>query len=75
MNVILKVLSIADININLIDSSIVEHYIWKNGLNGVEVEHLMIIGGGHTWLGVITQIVMVLQIMILIPQLMIWNFF
>ena len=38
-------------NINLIDSSVVEHYIWKNGVNGVEVEHLKIIDGGHTWPG------------------------
>ncbi|MAO34121.1 MAG: hypothetical protein CMD03_05115 [Flavobacteriales bacterium] len=38
-------------NINLSDSSNVEHYIWKNGINGVEVEHLKIIDGGHTWPG------------------------
>ncbi len=38
-------------NINLIDSSIVEHYAWKNGINGVEVEHFKIIDGGHTWPG------------------------
>ena len=38
-------------NINLLDSSVVEHYIWKNGVNGVEVEHLKIIDGGHTWPG------------------------
>jgi len=38
-------------NINLTDSSIVEHYAWKNGINGVEVEHLKIIDGGHTWPG------------------------
>ena len=38
-------------NINLIDSSVVEHYAWKNGVNGVEVEHFKIIDGGHTWPG------------------------
>ena len=39
------------ININLTDSSTVEHYTWKNGINGVEVEHFKIIDGGHTWPG------------------------
>ena len=29
----------------------VEHYAWKNGLNGIEVEHFKIIDGGHTWPG------------------------
>ena len=38
-------------NINLTDSSMVEHYAWKNGVNGVEVEHFKIIDGGHTWPG------------------------
>ena len=38
-------------NINLTDSSMVEHYAWKNGINGVEVEHFKIIDGGHTWPG------------------------
>ena len=38
-------------NINLTDSSTVEHYIWENGINGVEVEHFKIIDGGHTWPG------------------------
>ena len=38
-------------NVNTIDSSTVEHYVWKNGTNGVEVEHLKIIDGGHTWPG------------------------
>ena len=38
-------------NINLMDSSTAEHYVWKNGLNGVEVEHFKIIDGGHTWPG------------------------
>jgi len=38
-------------NVNLTDSSMVEHYSWKNGINGVEVEHFKIIDGGHTWPG------------------------
>ena len=38
-------------NSNLTDSSMVEHYTWKNGVNGVEVEHFKIIDGGHTWPG------------------------
>ena len=45
------------LNINLIDSSVVEHYIWKNGVNGVQVEHLKIIDGGILYLVVIDQIV------------------
>ncbi|MEC8834725.1 MAG: hypothetical protein VXX18_00170, partial [Bacteroidota bacterium] len=31
--------------------STVEHYNWTNGVNGVGVEHLKIINGGHTWPG------------------------
>ena len=38
-------------NINLMDSSTAEHYAWKNGIDGVEVEHFKIIDGGHTWPG------------------------
>lgn len=38
-------------NSNLMDSSMVEHYNWKNGVNGVGVEHFKIIDGGHTWPG------------------------
>ena len=38
-------------NINLFDSSVVEHYVWENGFSGVEVEHYKIINGGHTWPG------------------------
>jgi polyhydroxybutyrate depolymerase len=38
-------------NSNLTDSSIAEHYVWKNGVNGVEIEHFKIIDGGHTWPG------------------------
>ena len=45
----------------------VEHYNWKNGVNGVGVEHFKIIDGGHTWPGSNFQILVmvVLQIMIL----------
>lgn len=38
-------------DIDLSDSSTVEHYVYKNGSNGVEVEHYKIIDGGHTWPG------------------------
>ena len=38
-------------NINLLDSSNVVNYVWKNGINDVEVKHFKIIGGGHTWPG------------------------
>ncbi len=38
-------------NINLMDSSTVEHYSWDNGIHGVGVEHFKIIEGGHTWPG------------------------
>ena len=38
-------------NINLTDGCTAEHYIYPNGLNGVDVEHYKIIGGGHTWPG------------------------
>ena len=29
----------------------VEHYVWKNDENGVEVERLKVVDGGHTWPG------------------------
>lgn len=38
-------------NINLVDGCTAEHYVYKNGTNGVEVEHYKIIDGGHTWPG------------------------
>ncbi|MBC8266245.1 MAG: hypothetical protein H8E84_04705 [Flavobacteriales bacterium] len=38
-------------NINTSDGSTAEHFVWKNGLNGVEVEHYKIINGGHSWPG------------------------
>lgn len=33
------------------DACTAEHYHYKNGDNGVEVEHYKIINGGHTWPG------------------------
>ncbi len=38
-------------DINIIDSSTVEHYVWKNCINEIDVEHFKIIDGGHTWPG------------------------
>ncbi len=38
-------------NINTLDGSTAEHYVWQNGLNGVEVEHFKIVGGDHSWPG------------------------
>jgi len=38
-------------NINLTDGCTAEHYVYQNGINGVEVEHYKIIAGGHTWPG------------------------
>lgn len=38
-------------NINLVDGCTAEHYVYKNGTNGVEVEHYKIIDGAHTWPG------------------------
>ena len=35
----------------MLDSSNVVNYVWKNGINDVEVKHFKIIGGGHTWPG------------------------
>ena len=34
-------------DINSSDGSTVEYYSWKNGNNGVEVDHYKVIGGGH----------------------------
>jgi len=34
-----------------LDGSTAEHYLYQNGLEGHEVEHYKIIGGGHTWPG------------------------
>ncbi len=33
------------------DESIVERYVYNDGDNGVTVEHLKVIGGGHSWPG------------------------
>jgi len=38
---------IADINTS--DGSTVKYYSWRNGTNGVEVDHYKVIGGGHSW--------------------------
>ena len=38
-------------DINLLDNSTVEHYLYPNGNNGSTVEHFKVIGGGHTWPG------------------------
>lgn len=36
-------------NLDPNDGSTVEHYVYPNGDDGTTVEHLKIIGGGHTW--------------------------
>jgi len=33
------------------DGSTVEHFLWEDGDNCVDVEHYKITGGGHTWAG------------------------
>jgi polyhydroxybutyrate depolymerase len=38
-------------NINTADGCTAEHQIWKNGSNGVVVEHYKIIDGEHSWPG------------------------
>jgi polyhydroxybutyrate depolymerase len=38
-------------NISSTDNSTVEHYIYSNGDNCVDVEHYKVINGGHTWPG------------------------
>lgn len=38
-------------DINAFDGSTVEHYLYSNGDNGVEVELYKVINGGHTWPG------------------------
>ena len=40
-------------NINTLDGCTAEHFVWQNGLNGVEVEHFKIVDGGHTWPGTV----------------------
>ena len=34
---------------NTSDGSTVEYYSWKNGTNGVEIDHYKVIGGDHSW--------------------------
>ena len=36
-------------DINTSDGSTVKYYSWKNGSNGVEIDHYKVIGGEHTW--------------------------
>jgi len=43
------VTNVPDIDIS--DGCTAEHHIYKNGVNGVEVEHYKIINGAHTWPG------------------------
>lgn len=38
-------------NTNTTDGATATHYVYKNGDNGVTVEHYKVIGGGHTWPG------------------------
>ena len=40
-------------DINIMDGSTVEHWVWNMGLNGVSVEQYKIINGAHTWPGTI----------------------
>jgi len=40
-------------DINIMDGSTAEHWVWDMGLNGVTVEHYKIINGAHTWPGTI----------------------
>ena len=36
-------------DINTSDGSTVKYYSWKNGSNGVEIDHYKVIGGEHSW--------------------------
>mgnify|MGYP001221794096 FL=1 len=36
-------------DVNTSDGSTVKLYSWKNGTNGVEIEHYKVIGGDHSW--------------------------
>ena len=38
-------------DVNTTDGSTAEHYIYKNGTNGAEIEFYKITGGSHTWPG------------------------
>ena len=48
-NPIPSVTALPDIDPN--DGSTIEHLVFNGGDNGVNVEHYMIVGGGHTWPG------------------------
>ena len=34
---------------NTTDGSSVRYYSWKNGTNGVEIDHYKVLGGDHSW--------------------------
>jgi len=34
---------------NTTDGSSVQYYSWKNGTNGVEIDHYKVLGGDHSW--------------------------
>ena len=36
-------------DVNTSDGSTVQYYSWKNGSNGVEIDHYKVIGGEHSW--------------------------
>ncbi|MEC7863963.1 MAG: PHB depolymerase family esterase [Bacteroidota bacterium] len=40
-------------DINIMDGSTAEHWVWNMGLNDVTVEHYKIINGAHTWPGTV----------------------
>ena len=40
---------------NTSDGSTVEYYSWKNGTNGVEIDHYKVIGGDHSWPSLSTE--------------------
>ena len=40
-------------DVNTTDGSTAEHYIYKNGTNGAEIEFYKITEGGHTWPGTV----------------------
>lgn len=44
-----EVTNLANTNPN--DGSTVEHRVYQNGDNGIQVEYFKVLGGGHTWAG------------------------
>ena len=42
-----EIVEIEDVNTS--DGSTVQYYSWKNGTNGVEIDHYKILGGDHSW--------------------------